>query len=126
MTPRTRGAEPSADEAKDEGAAEAPAETSSAALTRALARDKARRERARREPVGNLWRQVARVGTLGWMIVAPIVLGAVVGHLIDVRMGTGVTWALALIMLGVATGGYSLWRVLEENHDHGHDGGGRP
>ena len=61
------------------------------------------------------------------MIVAPIVLGAVVGRLIDVRMGTGVTWALALITLGVATGGYSLWRGLDENHLHDErDGGGPP
>lgn len=92
-----------------------PPDESGARLARKVAAGKERRERAHRESAGSLWRQVARVGTLGWMIVAPIVLGVVLGHLLDQTFGTGVTWALALLTLGVAIGGYSLWRtILEE------------
>lgn len=77
-----------------------------------IARD--RRDRARKERRSNLWTMVARVGTVGWLVALPIVGGALLGHLIDRRFGTGVTWALALMMVGVAIGGYALWRLWRE------------
>ena len=90
------------------------ADESSARLARKIAASHERRERARREPVGSLWRYVARVGTLGWTIVAPIVAGALIGHFIDRAYGTGVTYALALLTVGVAAAGYLYWRFYEE------------
>ena len=90
------------------------ADESSAHLARKIAATHERRERARREPVGSQWRHVARVGTLGWIIVLPIVAGALIGHLIDRAYGTGVTYALALLTLGVAVAGYLYWRFFEE------------
>ncbi|MBK8263237.1 MAG: AtpZ/AtpI family protein [Nannocystis sp.] len=87
---------------------------SSARLTRKISLAHQRRERARREPVGSLWAHVARVGTLGWLIVTPIALGALVGHLIDRAYGTGVTWALALLTLGLCAAGYFYWKVIQE------------
>jgi ATP synthase protein I len=71
-------------------------------------------QRSGHERVGNLWQQVARVGTLGWMIVLPIVAGAVLGHMLDRAFDTGVRWALALMFVGVVAGGYSLWRAMQE------------
>lgn len=76
------------------------------------------------ERVGNLWQQVARVGTLGWMIVLPIVAGAVFGHLLDQTFDTGIRWALALMSVGVIAGGYALWRAMQEGvetRDERHD-----
>lgn len=86
----------------------------SRSLLERIARSQARLDRAEREGGGNAWVAVARVGTLGWLIVLPIVGGALLGHLIDVRFESGVTWALALMLLGVITGLYSLWRVTSE------------
>lgn len=83
-------------------------------LARRIEEQARRRARSRREKVGNLWQQVARVGTLGWMIVLPIVGGALVGHLLDRRFGTGVRWALALMSVGVVAGGFALWRAIQE------------
>lgn len=100
-----------------EGEEVARADESSGRLARTIATQKARRDRARREPPGALWRHVARVGTLGWVIVLPIAAGALVGHLLDRALGTGVTWALAMLLLGVGIGGYSLWRLLAEEDD---------
>ena len=75
------------------------------------------RSQAIRQRGANRWRQVARVGTLGWMIVLPIVGGVLVGHLLDVRYDTGVRWALALMMCGVLIGGHSLWRTMQDGID---------
>ena len=49
------------------------------------------------------------------MVVLPIAAGAVLGHLLDRRLDSGITWALAFIMLGVAVAGYSLWRMIGED-----------
>ncbi|MEZ4448864.1 MAG: AtpZ/AtpI family protein [Nannocystaceae bacterium] len=91
-----------------------PSADKGARLARTIAGQEVRRERALREPRSSLWRHVARVGTLGWMIVLPIVGGAGLGRLLDRRLGSGVTWTLAGIVLGVAVGGYSLWKTLDE------------
>lgn len=91
-----------------------PPDDADARLARTIAGQEARRERARREPRSSLWRHVARVGTLGWMIVLPIVAGAGLGRLVDRRLESGVTWTLAGIVVGVAVAGYSLWKMLAE------------
>lgn len=58
----------------------------------------------------NLWVQVSRVGTLGWLIALPIVGGALLGHLLDRRLGTGLTFTLALLLTGIVLAGYTIWR----------------
>lgn len=65
----------------------------------------------------NVWVQVARVGTLGWVLALPIVGGAVLGHFIDRRLGTGLTFTLALLLFGLATAGFALWRQTTELDD---------
>lgn len=62
----------------------------------------------------SLWVQVSRVGTLGWLIALPIVGGALLGHLIDRRFDTGLTFTLALLLLGLVIAGFTLWRHGQE------------
>jgi predicted F0F1-ATPase subunit len=85
--------------------------------------DQARQHgRAGHSKVGNLWRDVARVGTLGWMIVLPIVAGGVAGHLLDLYFDSGVRWALALMSVGVAAAGLALYRATQDgSRGQGHD-----
>ncbi len=75
------------------------------------------REKARREPVGSLWRTVAHVGTLGWLIALPPVACAFLGHLLDMRLGTGIAMALGLMLVGLSIGGYFYWRAIQETSD---------
>lgn len=88
-------------------------------LARRIERVARRRARAKNVGSRNLWQQVARVGTLGWMIVLPIVGGVLLGHMLDRRFDTGVRWALALMMCGVFAGGVSLWRAMREGVEPG-------
>ncbi|MCA8924516.1 MAG: AtpZ/AtpI family protein [Planctomycetes bacterium] len=76
-----------------------------------------REARARTESVGSVWRTVGRVGALGWLIAIPTVLGIWVGHALDRAWGTGVTWALALLLCGVGVGVSFLWFTLREVGD---------
>ncbi len=85
-----------------------------------------RRTRARsRGPGKSLWAQATWVGTVGWLVAVPIAIGAFLGHLLDVRLGSGITWAMAFMGLGVLAGGYALWRlgydVRAQEDDDQHD-----
>ncbi len=79
-----------------------------------ISRQDQRHKKAKAERRSSLWAQVARVGTLGWMIALPIAGGALLGHAIDRWLGTGITWALALLTVGIATGGYALWSEVRK------------
>ncbi|TPV96305.1 MAG: AtpZ/AtpI family protein [Myxococcales bacterium FL481] len=88
-------------------------------LAQRLEREARRREQGKQVGPRDLWQQVARVGTLGWMIVLPLAGGMLLGHLLDRRLGTGVRFALAMMMCGLFAGGVSLWRALREGVDPG-------
>ena len=49
-------------------------------------------------------------GGLGALIAG----GALLGHFLDRWLGTGITWSLALLMVGLATGGYALWSEVRK------------
>lgn len=60
----------------------------------------------------SLWRTVAHVGALGWLLALPTVAGAYLGHQLDRRLEAGVTWALCGLGLGLCAGGYLIWRAV--------------
>jgi ATP synthase protein I len=79
--------------------------------------DAARRRRERQsrwlsqgEP--SMARYVGQIGILGWIIVAPTLLGLFVGRWLDRTFGSGIFWSAALLMLGVAFGFWSGWRWM--------------
>jgi predicted F0F1-ATPase subunit len=69
---------------------------------------------AQAEPAGSLWRSVAKVGSLGWLMALPPAGGALLGHHLDRRTGGGITWALGFLFLGLVASGYYLWREVRE------------
>ncbi|MDF2235459.1 AtpZ/AtpI family protein [Albimonas sp. CAU 1670] len=73
-----------------------------------------RREAAGREdPEPSLGRRFGQIGVLGWMIAGPAVGGAALGAWLDGLMGSGITLAAALTMLGAGLG---LWFALNWMH----------
>jgi len=83
---------------------------------RSLERDVSRY--ARREPSGaTFWRSLSLLGTVGWSISIPAVLGAWLGHRLDVRFETGVHFTLILLTLGVIIGSVVVWRVLRSHQE---------
>jgi ATP synthase protein I len=73
------------------------------------------RRQARRFEAGrkrSVWRGLAQVGTVGWMISLPCVLGAFVGRWLDDHYHTGLFWTLSLLTAGLASGCYSVWRSI--------------
>ncbi len=71
-----------------------------------------RSKRWRTEGEGSVVRFVGQIGVLGWIIVAPTLIGVFLGRWLDHRFGTGIFWSAALLALGVAVGFWSSWRWM--------------
>lgn len=75
-------------------------------------RERERRERWRSEGEPTVARFVGQIGILGWMIVAPTLIGLFVGRWLDHRFATGVFFSAPLLMLGAGLGFWSAWKWM--------------
>lgn len=86
-------------------------------VRRADVRERTRRDLdrlQRREAGGGFWRGLALVGSVGWPIVLLAAGGALAGHALDVRWGSGIRWALVLLTAGAVAGSWIAFRSLRE------------
>lgn len=90
----------------------APHETDKPALLEEVQRQAGRQQRSLREGEPTLLRQLSTLGVLGWVIVLPMLLGLAGGRWLDHRLGTGITFSAALLLLGVAVGAVAAWRWM--------------
>jgi len=67
----------------------------------------------RREGELSVARFVGQVGVLGWIIVAPTLLGLFIGRWLDRTFDAGIFWSAALLVLGVTVGFWSGWRWMQ-------------
>lgn len=72
-------------------------------------------ERASRARQMTFWQGLGLVGSVGWMVAAPTVGGALLGHWLDRRWGSGVFWTLGLLVAGVTLGCISTWRQIKRD-----------
>ncbi|MDD4564472.1 MAG: AtpZ/AtpI family protein [Eubacteriales bacterium] len=56
---------------------------------------------------------IAFISQLGMTIITPIILGALAGHWLDVKMGTGIIFFLILFCLGIAGGIYGAYKLIK-------------
>lgn len=74
-----------------------------------------RRALWQREGERPLAKNLAMVGTLGWTIVLPMLIGIFGGRWLDHRFNAGVFWTLGLLVFGLGLGGVLAWkRIMEE------------
>jgi predicted F0F1-ATPase subunit len=67
----------------------------------------------KRNELGAAWRDAVALTTLGWDLAIPIFGGALLGHLLDRRLGAGYGFTLGLLALGVLTGFYNVIRSIQ-------------
>ncbi len=58
---------------------------------------------------------LARVSTLSWDLVIPIVGGVLLGTYIDNRIGSEIRWTLSLLVLGIIIAFGNLYNLYMEN-----------
>jgi ATP synthase protein I len=83
-------------------------------LATSVRRQRERRERWQRDGNLTLPRSLALVGTLGWLLVAPALLGVLLGRWLDRRYQSGVFWSATLLFAGVIAGGSFLWKRVHQ------------
>jgi ATP synthase protein I len=81
-------------------------------MAEAARKEEERRIRWHTEGEPSVMRFVGQIGILGWIIVAPTLLGLFAGRWLDRSFGTGIFWSAALLVLGVTIGFWSGWRWM--------------
>lgn len=80
----------------------------------AIRRRERRRDYWERHGEGSVWTNLSMIGSLGWLIVVPTLLGVLGGRLLDRMFGSGIFWTAALIFAGVSVGSLLAWRKVNE------------
>jgi len=74
----------------------------------------ARKQYAREQADRTLWHGLGAMGTVGWTVGLPLLLGVLLGTWIDsIWPGSPVSWRLTLMIGGLLFGVASAWRWLE-------------
>jgi len=77
------------------------------------AREALSRERMQQDvPEPSLGMRLGQIGILGWAIVTPILLGIVVGRLVDRTLATGIFFTAPAILIGAAIGFHAAWKWM--------------
>lgn len=84
-------------------------------LYRSVEQRAGRRTRWEREGERPLWQNLSMIGALGWLVVTPTILGALVGRWLDRIFDQGVFWTGSLICLGAAIGLYLVWQRMQSD-----------
>jgi ATP synthase protein I len=79
-------------------------------MDEAVERRRSRREAWTREGERPLAANLTMVGTLGWLIVIPTLLGTFLGRWLDREAGMGVTFTAAGLFVGLVAGCSLAWK----------------
>jgi len=78
----------------------------------------ARKLKARRNGGRAVWFGLGMMGLIGWSVVVPTLLGAMIGLWLDKHYPGTHTWTLALLMAGLCIGCLNAWHwVVKEDRE---------
>jgi predicted F0F1-ATPase subunit len=77
--------------------------------------DEASSKEKKKAPATIAMNLLAEVSTLAWNLVIPIVGGVLLGHYIDKRSESGITWTMSLLVLGVMIAFSNLYNLYIEH-----------
>jgi ATP synthase protein I len=78
-------------------------------LDQAVRRRRARVERWQKEGERSIGKNLAMLGSLGWIVVTPTLVGIFAGRWLDRALASGIFWTLGLLVLGLAVGCWLAW-----------------
>ena len=84
-----------------------------AQLNQAVRLRRKRRERWQRNGERSIGQNLAMIGTLGWTIVTPTLVGIFAGRCLDRAFATGIFWTLGLLVAGLALGCLLGWKRIQ-------------
>lgn len=73
-----------------------------------------RRLKARHNAGKGVWFGLGMMGLIGWSVVVPTLLGAVLGQWLDSQHVGDRSWTLALLIAGLVLGCWNAWRWVSK------------
>lgn len=73
-------------------------------FSRQIEAKETRKVRARGQKDKSLWFGLGVMGTVGWSVTVPTLLGAILGRWLDARYADTVSWTLTLLFVGLIMG----------------------
>jgi len=73
-------------------------------FSRRIGAKESRKLKARQRKDKGMWFGLGAMGTVGWSIVIPTLVGALLGRWMDARLQGTVSWTLMLLLIGLAIG----------------------
>jgi ATP synthase protein I len=83
-------------------------------MAAAVRQQRRRQQEWLREGEPSMTRFVGQIGVLGWIIVAPTLIGLFIGRWLDHRFDTGIFWSAPLLLVGVVIGCWSAWKWMHK------------
>lgn len=90
--------------------------TGQQAFARQVALKETRKLKARRKAVQSIWFGFGMFGLIGWAMVAPILLGTMLGLWLDKHYPGTHAWTLNLLILGLLLGCINVWHWVAKEH----------
>ena len=80
----------------------------------------ARKLQAQRHVTQTVWSGLGMMGLVGWSVVVPTLIGAILGGWIDKHYPGSHSWTLALLAIGLGLGCFNAWHWVtkEEREIH--------
>lgn len=66
-----------------------------------------------REGERSIGQNLALIGSLGWMIIVPLLGGVFIGRWLDRQFETGIFWTAALLVIGLVAGCWLAWKRMQ-------------
>lgn len=81
-------------------------------LEESVRKTRTRREQAARKGERPVAKNLAMIGAIGWLIVAPTLLGIFAGRWLDQSQEQSVFWTLSLMFIGLVAGCVLAWKRM--------------
>ena len=73
-----------------------------------------RKAHARSNPAPGIWFGLGMMGLIGWSVVVPTLLGAMLGVWLDANFPRSHSWTLALLVAGLVLGCANAWHWVSQ------------
>lgn len=79
-----------------------------------------RKLKAERNSENSVWSGFALFGIVGWSIVVPTLMGAILGIWLDKSYGQSFSWTISLLLAGLVTGCFMAWKWIDKENKEIH------
>ena len=77
-------------------------------------RKRERHEEHKREGNSSFWQSVGVMGTIGWTVSIPMLLGVLLGRWVDKQLDSDQVFTIFCMLVGLITGCITAWRIISE------------